>query len=123
MIPGLPEARMVDLERRPNTIATGGIVAHAKRSVPFVMSLRGMYVHRVRDIVLHNLCGGVHMSVSCWCGQSLLISKRKAGVLLAEVPDGRPVCATCEGRAIGAGKADVQTINGRPAMFSPRRGP
>lgn len=54
-----------------------------------------------------------------WCGYSVGGSDR-AGAFLAvdEPPAGEPVCATCEGRAAGAGQDDSPT--GRPLIFNPR---
>ncbi|MFI8294474.1 hypothetical protein ACIGCZ_00855 [Streptomyces nigra] len=50
----------------------------------------------------------------CWCGYGV------GGAFLSadEPPAGEPVCATCEGRAAGAGQDDSPT--GRPLIFNPR---
>ena len=94
-----------------------------KRALPYVESARGSYTHRVRNAALHHLEGWPpHVSVSCWCGMSLNIGgRRTVGSKFVAVPSlGRPVCATCEGRAIGAGLEDSHKINGRMVRFQPQ---
>jgi len=95
---------------------------HAKMARPFVASDAGEYVHRVRSVTVHTVLGKSHMAVRCWCGMTQLVSKRKKGRLLDVPTAGRPMCATCEGRAIGAGQLGAQEIGGRPVKFSPQRG-
>ncbi|MFD9047639.1 hypothetical protein [Streptomyces zaomyceticus] len=59
------------------------------------------------------------ISYTVWCGQ-IVGSHRPGGLLTAEEPPaGHVVCATCEGRAIGAGQ-EQQTPGGRPLAFSPQ---
>ncbi|MFF7067349.1 hypothetical protein [Streptomyces pseudovenezuelae] len=54
-----------------------------------------------------------------WCGYGIGGSDRAGTFLVAdEPPDGEPVCATCEGRAAGAGQDDSPT--GRLLVFTPR---
>ena len=94
-----------------------------KRALPYVESARGSYTHRVRNAALHHLEGWPpHVSVSCWCGMSLNIGgRRTVGSKFVAVPSlGRPVCATCEGRAIGAGTDADHKINGRIVRYAPR---
>ena len=92
-----------------------------KKSLPYAESSGGEYTHRVRSARLHWMSGyGSHMSISCWCGMSLLVGKRHKGQFVAEPSFGRPMCATCEGRAIGAGVDGSHKINGRMARFQPR---
>lgn len=104
---------------------------HIKRALPFVESFCGRYTHRVRSIhiLVHDagaaqrILGQAHMSVHCWCGMSVLISeKRRHANNALVVEPSRVLCATCEGRAIGAGQLGTPEIAGRPVMFSPRRG-
>ncbi|MGW5616228.1 hypothetical protein [Streptomyces sp. NPDC003877] len=55
----------------------------------------------------------------CWCGYGVGGSERAGAFLAAdEPPAGEPVCATCEGRAAGAGQDNSPT--GRPLVFNPR---
>lgn len=95
---------------------------YAKRSLPFVESLRGNYAHRVRSVAyytLHSPRHPPHAAVKCWCGQTILIGgKRESAQLVADVS--LPICATCEGRAIGAGQVGAREIAGRPVMYSPK---
>lgn len=54
-----------------------------------------------------------------WCGYTIGGSQRAGAFLTAEEPPaGEPVCATCEGRAAGAGQDTSPT--GRQLLFSPR---
>lgn len=54
-----------------------------------------------------------------WCGQ-IVGGHRQGGFLTAEEPPaGAPVCATCDGRAIGAGQ-EHPLPGSRPLVFSPR---
>lgn len=93
-----------------------------RKSLPFVAGNRGGYVHRVRAMTLHqSVDGGAHVHADCWCGQVMMFSNRHGNELLAEPPDGRVVCATCEARAIGAGQVGAGEIGGRPVKFSPHR--
>ena len=102
--------------RSPNVMSVG-----VKKSLPYAESSGGEYTHRVRSARLHNMTGyEPHTSISCWCGMSLLVGKRHKGGFVAEPTPGRPMCATCEGRAIGAGVDGSHKINGRMARFQPR---
>lgn len=92
-----------------------------KKSLPFVESIRGVYTHRVRHVTVYTGEGKSHMAITCWCGMSICISSRKPNRLVAEPSNGRKVCATCEGRVVGAGAAGLQEINGRQVKYTPRR--
>lgn len=95
---------------------------YAKRSLPFVESFRGNYAHRVRALAyytLHYPKYPPHAAVKCWCGQSINIGgKRESGQLVTDPT--LPICATCEGRAIGAGQVGAREIAGRPVIYSPK---
>lgn len=97
-------------------------VLRAKESLPFAESNFGHYAHRVRYVTLHLSVGGSesHLAASCWCGQTVIISKRKHGRLIEAPTQGRPVCATCEGRAIGSGQLGSRVIAGRDVLFRPK---
>lgn len=92
----------------------------AKKSKPFVESFMGYYAHRVRHVTLYSREGGSHIAVNCWCGMTICISNRKPSRLVEFPSQGKPICATCEGRAIGAGVDGSREIAGRQVMFSPR---
>lgn len=99
---------------------------YASKSLPFVESGAGRYTHRVRTfslVTMHAPTYPPHAAASCWCGMTILISAkpRHRGNSLAAEPS-RAICATCEGRAIGAGQLGTPEIAGRPVIFSPRRG-
>lgn len=114
---------LIDLEVRPVRGWQSPAVTsvHVKKALPFAESSGGEYTHRVRNARMITLEGfGTHMAISCWCGQSLLIGKRHKGRFVAEPSFGRPMCATCEGRAIGAGVDGSHKINGRMVRFQPR---
>jgi hypothetical protein len=55
-----------------------------------------------------------------WCGQ-LVGGLARAGAFLGvdDIPDGLPVCGTCDGRAVGAGQ-ETEGPADRDLLFSPR---
>lgn len=114
---------MIQLERHksPQYMSRNVRATNVKRALPFVASDAGEYVHRVRSAVVYEVCGKAHMAVSCWCGMTILVSKRKKGRMHSAPVAGRPMCATCEGRAIGAGTTGLRNINGLDARYEPRR--
>lgn len=114
---------MIELQRprlpswRPDPIV---IITKAP---PFAESRSGNYTHRVRSAIIHTNDGHwSHMAAHMWCGMGMLFDTRKhAGNRFVDEPSaGRPVCATCEGRAIGAGQDGAMKIAGRMVKFSPR---
>ncbi len=60
-----------------------------------------------------------HISIQFWCNSSVLIGKRKLGRFVEEPTNGRPICAICEGKVIGAGLLGERKINGRDVMYYP----
>jgi len=92
----------------------------AKKSMPFVESIQGTYTHRVRYVTMYNNGKESHVAVNCWCGMSICISRRKPNRLCSSPSNGRKRCATCEGRAIGAGVVLPSVINGVDVVYSPR---
>jgi hypothetical protein len=65
--------------------------------------------------------GSQHGNRACytaWCGYTIGSSTRAPALTTDEIPDGELVCATCEGRAIGAGQE--QQNPGRRLVFRPR---
>ncbi|VXA58252.1 conserved hypothetical protein [Acinetobacter proteolyticus] len=90
-----------------------------KKSVPFVEAKYGEYTHRVRHVTLITFQNKSHFSVKCWCGMSMNFggSSKGQGMFVNEPSEGRPMCATCEGRAIGAGLLGVREIAGREVRF------
>jgi hypothetical protein len=61
-----------------------------------------------------------HTSIGFWCGSSGFFGEGH-GKLYDEIPKGEVLCATCEGKAIGAGEDGARVINGRDVMYSPRK--
>ena len=95
---------------------------HLNESLPFYWSRAATRAHRVRSATMHYHNGVYsHTSFSAWCGQTGFSSKGKHLRLCDNPPDDLPVCATCEGRAIGAGQLGATTIAGRQVLFTPRR--
>jgi hypothetical protein len=101
--------------------------------LPFYRSDSGVIYHRVRSLTIHQLVSSEgpvysHTSVQFWCGNSGFIDRgcdlrrrrRSAGRLYETIDSSTPLCATCEGRAIGAGQIDSGKINGRPVIYRPR---
>lgn len=93
----------------------------ARESLPFVESGQGTYTHRVRDLTLYDFGDRSHFAAGCWCGMSLCLGGRRQRRLVATPSEGYVVCATCEGRAIGAGQLGARVIAGKEVCYSPRR--
>jgi len=110
------------LEQKPikGYLPAGREEVNLTKSLPFYKSEQGKYVHRVRSgrMYFDYTCLS-HTAVSLWCGGNGFIGKK--GKLYEEPPNGFPLCATCEGRAIGAGQIGSHKILGRIVKFSPRR--
>ncbi len=92
----------------------------AKSSLPFLMTARKLkpYVHRPRTITLQtrwNTPDRIPFTAHCWCGMMI-----HRPMMLPEPPVDHAVCATCEGRAIGAGQIPSPELVGHELIFSPR---
>ena len=110
----------LEKDRLPEWHAEGHVTKRAKLSLPYYQSRRGKYIHRVRYMNQHWRDNKFHhANVGFWCGG--LGFPGEKGILMAEVPQGQVLCATCEGRAIGAGEDGSHLINGREVIYSPRR--
>lgn len=114
---------MIEIEPSPYFKKSG--IGHAvTKALPFVESGAGEYTHRVRHITLYTVLGKSHMAVACWCGMSINVGSRRRRSKLVDSPTtGRPVCATCEGRVIGAGIVPPREIGGKHVMYAPRNRP
>lgn len=90
---------------------------------PFYWSRRATRIHRIRWASIHYIDGEYsHTSIHTWCDQVGHVGYREAwGRITDDPPEDLPYCATCEGRAIGAGQLGAQEINGRPVIYSPRK--
>lgn len=116
-------------------------VSNLTMCLPFYRSTMGHYVHRVRygyyfkeppdgllptRYVLEMWCGQhghVHLTDQSEARIKLGFRPRRVqsqGTLFGEAPERAIFCATCEGRAIGAGMDGARTLCGRTVMFSPR---
>ncbi len=99
-----------------------------KRSLPFFISPLGSRVHRVRSATWYRPnYQPHHIALHLWCGQGGFLNvgrvfQRGCGHLHAEPPEGWPVCATCEGRAIGSGQIASEELTGHPLIFTPLPG-
>ena len=84
---------------------------------PRFVRTRGMSRwHRPRDGVRYTPDRTVY---GLWCGYSVGGSSKAGTYITADEPGpGEKVCATCEGRAAGAGQDASPT--GRPLLFTPR---
>jgi hypothetical protein len=95
--------------------------------LPFYRRHPGARIHRVRSGEIHYRRAGdqyMHTSFKFWCGSlGFLSANRPNASLLALAPEGEAdiFCATCEGRAIGAGLDGARVINGRNVIFEPRK--
>jgi len=112
--------RLVTLSRAKRPESCSHIPrASITRSVPYAESERGSYCHRVRTATVYTVCGKSHIAINCWCGMTVFAAPRR-GRFVAQPSHGRPLCATCEGRAIGAGTDADHKINGRIVRYAPR---
>ena len=118
------KAELIDLEISKTAEKDRLKIIPLTKSLPYYKSSRGEYYHRVRYGNRHE-CLGIHYAIIFWCGNSGFISNdwygRPKGSLHSRVPDDGVLCATCEGRAIGAGMNGSRRINGRNVMYSPKR--
>lgn len=99
------------------------------KSLPFYRSRQGHYVHRVRSGTVYFYDNvAQHTSFRLWCGQIGSVGvtlkyprhRPSKGDLFSDVPKHAVLCATCEGRAVGAGQLGSRMICGRIVRFSPR---
>lgn len=92
---------------------------------PFYKGNAGQYFHRIRSGTTYVRHGDTsHASLSFWCGNSGSIApegKKQKGQMWAVLPPDAVLCATCEGRWVGAGMEGARDINGRAVHFSPRK--
>lgn len=92
--------------------------AWLSKSLPFVRTRAATRLHRVREATMYFHDGVYsHTAFRCWCDQTCLTSN---GARLFDVVEDLPICATCEGRAIGAGQCGAAEINGRAVIYTPR---
>ena len=125
-MPVLPWERppvKVDLQIRTTAPSladrVGSPAVPVKRALPFFKSRSGEYVHRVRRATMYYRDGEYsHTAVTLWCGGNGFPGKK--GTLMDVPPNASVFCATCEGRAIGAGLDGNRDVRGRAIMFKPR---
>jgi len=98
-----------------------GRVKNVGYALPYYLSRKGKYFHRVRSAQNHWREGNLsHTSVHFWCGNSGFLGEK--GRLFSKVSDDGVLCATCEGKAIGAGLDGERKINGKDVMYTPLKG-
>lgn len=121
-------SKLVELEPDRMRWRRGNAIVVSKM-LPFYRSYfgnRGAYVHRIRHATHFRSSLGEyhHTGLTMWCGSIGSVGGsgiwRPKGELFSEPPDNAVHCATCEGRAIGAGRAGTREIAGKPVMFKPR---
>lgn len=95
---------------------------HLTQAYPFFRSAFGHYIHRIKSGQIHIRDGEYsHTHFHLWCGQIGYHSEgKRRGELFSKAPERGVFCATCEGRAIGAGMDGARVINGRPVLFNSR---
>ena len=107
-------------EKDDRTSSFNEHISHASitHSLPFYSSRRGEYVHVVRSATAIYFDNEYqHTSYRLWCGQ---IGSMPGKGILTSNNDQSPYCATCIGKAIGAGVFDERFINGLPVMYRPK---
>ena len=96
----------------------GTAIKGVRYALPYFKSNQGAYLHRLRSANQYWSEGKLtHTSVKFWCGN---IGYTNKGRLFATIPEGEVLCATCEGRAIGAGIYEKPFINGRLVKYQPQ---
>ena len=115
------DTRYQDHDRRCGHIAlTKCLPFYRTRQKPNKNRPRLTHIVRTGKII-NGVFGRKHMSFSLYCGQIGSISAdRPRGILLKELERGEVMCATCMGKAVGAGKFGVRMIKGKPVLFSPK---
>lgn len=89
-------------------------------AAPYYKSYRGQYVHRVYSGKNYFRYGKyTHTAVNFFCGMTGFVGSK--GLLFDILHEDHVLCATCEGRAIGAGMDGARTINGKNVKYSPTR--
>lgn len=120
------------IRERVRDSSTGLRTVQCLKALPFFRSHSGRYIHRVRGVLMfYDRKTGKfsHSAVHYWCGSSGFPRNRSwfhGGIenenasFFESPPENSVCCATCEGRAIGAGMAGAREIAGQPVMFQPR---
>lgn len=99
-----------------------------KALLPFYQREGGGYVHRARSADMHYDDDGTrtHTSVKFWCGTHGFLyppgkqqKKHRPAIMTASPDPCRVICATCEGRAHGAGQVGDGKLAGRFAKYRP----
>ncbi|MFF8610848.1 hypothetical protein ACF06X_33620 [Streptomyces sp. NPDC015346] len=100
----------------PTTGSAVSLDVKALTTGPRFLRTQGMSRwHRPRSGSRH----GDRDCYTAWCGYNIGSSDRARALTADEIPAGELVCATCEGRAIGAGQEEQQP-GGRRLGFGPR---
>jgi len=82
-----------------------------KEAKPFVKNDNAELIHRPRTVTLFNLHRLPHIAIKQWCGNTH--AGMEKFTFLDKVPEDRVLCATCELRAVMAGRPPADEINGR----------
>lgn len=117
-------------ERTPEWFRKQSVPLRA--ALPYYQRDGDGYVHRVRSGHLHySIRTGehTHTSVHFWCGATGFLypagkqnPKHRPAVITASPSPTRTICATCEGRAIGAGQVPGRAADGRVLQYRPHSG-
>jgi len=99
----------------------------AKKALPFFASKRMTRIHRTRAVTFHHewidkkkgLYRIRHTSHHAWCGVTGF--DNKGSVLMKDPVPSWPVCAICEGKAVGAGQIDSESLTDHELIFTPRK--
>lgn len=98
--------------------APGNVTKGVRYALPFYKSKQGEYIHRLRSANQYWRNGKLtHTALTFWCGGHGFMGK---GHMYAAIPENGILCATCEGRAIGAGVYEKPIINGRLVKYQPQ---
>jgi len=79
---------------------------------PFLMNSRAILIHRPKNVaIFDNANRPSHVAITNLCGATFTGDRKFT--FLAEPPEGRIVCAACEGRAVMMGLPTSSEIAGR----------
>lgn len=80
---------------------------------PFVENSRAVLIHRPRTVTTHKIGSKYksHIAIGCWCGNSMTGTTKFT--FLDAPPEGKLLCARCEGKATEAGLTSASSLAGR----------
>lgn len=101
----------LELKKNPNH-HLGSRAIHWTASQPFVENMRGILIHRPKNVVTYKShFGYVYLIVGNWCGSTSCGSDKFT--FWNEPPEGKILCARCEDEAVKEGLPPADKLVGR----------